>query len=463
MKAESLAKEHCLQMNSAEHERYAGGRRSHRLIWRERDSAGPALLEKILNKDNLNRAYKRVKANHGAPGIDGMSIEEALVWLKENGAGMVEDIYRGKYTPQPVRRKEIAKPDGGVRKLGIPTVVDRIIQQAAAQQLAPIYEPLFADESYGYRPGRSAQGAINKVREYAEEGYTQAVVLDLSKYFDTINHERLLNILRRNITDERVIQLIKRFLKSGVMDQGVFEETEAGSPQGGPLSPLLSLIYLNEFDQEFAKRGVRFVRYADDIAMFAKSKRAAERLLNSSVSYLEGNLGLTVNRTKSRVVSVFSATQFKYLGFALGKNRNGVYVRVHPKSLAKFKSNLRSLSSRRHAQSILSAFRAIRLYVSGWLNYYGIAAMRQFLIASQQWLNHRIRMCIWKQWKLPRTKLRNLLNLGIGKELAYNTAYSRKAYWRVSNSQGVKMALPNEKLYKWGLIDMVAAYTALAR
>jgi len=287
-------------------------------------------------------------------------------------------------------------------------------------------------------------------------------VLDLSKYFDTINHEHLLNILRRNITDERVIQLIKRFLKSGVMDQGVFEETEAGSPQGGPLSPLLSLIYLNEFDQEFAKRGVRFVRYADDIAMFAKSRRAAERLLNSSVSYLEGNLGLTVNRTKSRVVSVFSATQFKYLGFALGKNRNGVYVRVHPKSLAKFRSNLRNLSSRRHAQSILPAFRAIRLYVSGWLNYYGIATMRKFLITSQQWLNHRIRMCIWKQWKLPRTKLRELRKLGINGELAYNTAYSRKAYWRISNSQGVKMALTNEKLYKWGLIDMVAAYTALA-
>lgn len=223
---------------------------------------------------------------------------------------------------------EIPKPDGGVRKLGIPTVIDRTIQQAMAQQLTPIYEQLFAEGSYGYRPGRSAKDAVKKLKEYAEQGYTYVAVLDLSKYFDTLNHELLLGILRRNIKDERVIQLIKRYLKSGVMEDGVVVETEEGSPQGGNLSPLLANIYLNEFDQEYARRGVPCIRYADDIVVLAKSKRALERLLETSTAYLEGKLKLKVNREKSRTVSVFARKNFKYLGFALGKNGKGIYVRA---------------------------------------------------------------------------------------------------------------------------------------
>jgi RNA-directed DNA polymerase len=253
---------------------------------------------------------------------------------------------------------EIPKPDGGMRKLGIPTVIDRIIQQAMAQQLMPIYEPVFADGSYGYRPGRSAKDAIRKVKEYAEQGYTYAVVLDLSKYFDTINHTILLNILRRNIRDERVIQMIKRYLKSGVMEDGVVTKTEEGSPQGGNLSPLLANIYLNEFDQEFKKRGVPCIRYADDIVLLAKSRRASERLLESSTKYLEETLKLTVNREKSRTVSVFAIRNFKFLGFALGKNGKGIYVRVHAKSWKKLKANLKNLSSRRN----------VRAYARHWLN-----------------------------------------------------------------------------------------------
>ena len=321
-----------------------------------------------MEKDNLNRAYKRVKANKGAPGIDGMTVEDALPWLKEHNHELVQKIRSGHYTPLPVRRKEIPKPDGGVRKPGIPTVIDRIIQQAMAQQLMPIYEPLFSDGSYGYRPGRSAKDAIQKIKGYAEQGYTRAVVLDLSKYFDTLNHELLINILRREIKDERVIQMIKRYLKSGVMENGVVIETEKGSPQGGNFSPLLANVYLNEFDQEFSRRGVPCIRYADDIVLLAKSERASKRLLETSMKYLEGTLKLKVNREKSRTVSVFAIRNFKYLGFCLGKNGKGIYIRVHARSWKKAKDKLRMLTSRSKCGSIVKTMERIKVYMRGWLS-----------------------------------------------------------------------------------------------
>ena len=299
MDAEYIREDGYSQRDSAEHKGYVRAHRSFNRIWKERDSAQPDLLEKILEKGNLNRAFKRVKANKGAPGVDGMTIDETFQWLKENNRELVDRIRRGRYTPKPVRRVEIPKPDGGVRKLGIPTVTDRIIQQAMAQQMMPIYEPLFVDGSYGYRPGRSAKDAILKVKEYAEQGYTHAVSLDLSKYFDTLNHVILVNLLRREIRDERVIQMVKRYLKSGVMVDGVVVSTEEGSPQGGNLSPLLANIYLNEFDQEFLKRGVPCVRYADDIVLLARSERAAKRLLETSTKYLEETLKLRVNQEKT--------------------------------------------------------------------------------------------------------------------------------------------------------------------
>ena len=333
-------------------------------------------MEAILYKDNFNRAYKRVKANNGAPGVDGMTIKEALPYLKEHQQELTTRIYRGKYTTSPVRRVEITKPDGDVQKLGIPTVIDRTLQQAITQQLVPIYEPLFADGSYGYRPNRDAKGAILKVKEYAEQGYKHTVVLDLSNYFDTINHEILINLLRKNVKDERVVQLIKRYLKSGVMENGVVTETEEGSPQGGNISPLLANIYLNEFDREFLKRGVPCIRYADDIVLLAKSKRASERLLESSTRYLEDKLKLTVNKKKSRTVSVFEIRNFKFLGFALGRNRSGIYVRVHSKSWEKFKLKLKKLPSRKCCQSIKPSLERIKVYARGWLNYYGIASMK---------------------------------------------------------------------------------------
>lgn len=461
MKAENSNKRDCPQRDNAEHEGYAEVRRSFRSIWKEKDSAQPELLEKILYKDNLNRAFKRVKANKGAPGIDGITVDEIGAYLRENQQAIIEKIYKGKYTPDPVRRKEIPKADGGMRKLGIPTVKDRIFQQAIAQQLMPIYEAQFSDGSYGYRPGRSAKDAIIKVKEYAEEGYRYAVSLDLSKYFDTLNHELLLNMLRRNVKDERVIQWIKRYLKSGVMENGAVMDTEAGSPQGGNLSPLLANVYLNEFDQEFQKRGVLFVRYADDIVLLAKSERAAKRLLETSTNYLEGKLKLTVNKEKSRVVSVFAIRNFKFLGFGLGRNGNGIYVRVHPTSWKKFKSKLKELSSRRSVQSIRPALEKIKVYARGWLNYYGIASMKNPIEDINKWLYHRIRMCIWKQWKKPKTKKRNLMKLGIPEYFAHQAANSRKKHWYVSGMGAVNRALTKERLINSGYYDLATAYQSV--
>ena len=421
MNAENISNDGCSQRDSAEHKGYVRAHRSFNRIWKERDSAQPD--------------FKRVKANKGAPGVDGMTIDETLQWLREHNHELVDRIRRGKYTPKPVRRVEIPKPDGGVRKLGIPTVTDRTIQQAMAQQMIPIYEPLFSDGSYGYRPGRSAKDAILKVKEYAEQGYTHAVSLDLSKYFDTLNHEILVNLLRKEIRDERVIQMVKRYLRSGV--------------------------YLNEFDQEYLKRGVPCIRYADDIVLLAKSERAAKRLLETSTKYLEGTLKLKVNQEKSRVVSVFAIRNFKYLGFALGRNGKGIYVRVHPKSMKKFKDHLREYSSRRRCQSIRPSLEKIKVYVRGWMNYYGIASMKNQIDDLNGWLYRRIRMCIWKQWKLPRTKKRHLISLGIPEYFANMAANSRKGYWRTVNTTTVKRALSKERLIRSGFYDLAIAYQSV--
>ena len=454
-------KESCSQRDSAEHKGYVRAHRSFNRIWKERDSAEPELLEKILERDNLNRAFKRVKANKGAAGIDGMTVEEALSYFKENKTELINRIHRGKYTPSPVRRVEIPKPDGGIRKLGIPTVIDRTIQQAIAQKLMPIYEPLFSEGSYGYRPGRSAKDAILKVKEYAEQGYTYAVVLDLSKYFDTINHEILLNILRRNIKDERVVQMIKRYLKSGVMENGVVTETEEGSPQGGNLSPLLANIYLNEFDKEFESRGVPMVRYADDIVILAKSKRASERLLETSTRYLEEKLKLTVNREKSRTVSVFAIRNFKFLGFALARNGSGIFIRVHPKSWKKMKQRLKELSSRRRVQSVIPSLKKIEVFMRGWLNYYSVASMKNGIDELNKWLYHRIRMCLWKMWKKPKARFRYLRKLGVPEEIAYMAANCRKGYWWVTSTVAVNMALTKQRLVNKGFYDLVNAYQSM--
>ena len=323
MKTEYTTEGGCLQKDSVEHEGYA---RAYSIGNQEvEERSGADLLEKVLERGNLNRAYQRVKANKGACGIDGMTVDEALPWLKEHREELLGSIRNGKYKPSPVRRVEIPKDNGGVRKLGIPTVIDRIIQQAISQVLTPIYEPKFSDGSYGYRPHRSAKDAVSKIKEYAEQGYCNAVCLDLSKYFDTLNHELLMNMLREDIKDKRLIDLIKKYLKSGVMENGIVMKTEEGSPQGGNLSPLLANVYLDKFDKEFERRGVKVIRYADDIILLAKSKRASERLLETSTRYLENKLKLKVNKEKSRAVSVYSKGNFVFSVLRWGRAER-VYI-----------------------------------------------------------------------------------------------------------------------------------------
>lgn len=451
----------CPQRDSVEHEGYAGARSIGARESRERDGATD-LLERILDRNNLNRAYKRVRSNHGAPGIDGMTVEAALPWLREHGAELLQSIREGSYKPSPVRRKEIPKPDGsGVRKLGIPTVVDRVIQQAIAQQLQPIYETIFSDGSYGYRPGRSAQQAIRKVRDYAVQGYTHAVEIDLSKYFDTLNHELLLNLLRQQIRDKRVIGLIKKYLKSGVMENGVRIETEEGSPQGGPLSPLLANIYLNEFDQEMEKRDVVVIRYADDIVVMAKSKRAATRLLESCRTYLESKLKLKLNTQKSKVVSVVARKHFKFLGFALGKNGEGLFIRTHPQSLAKAKKKLKELTSRSQGKNVRQVMEEVKVFIRGWIGHFYVAEMKRILQGWNEWLRRRLRMYIWKQWKKPRTKVQNLRKLGIPEGQAYQWGNTRLGYWRVAGSPVLSRSITNEKLAKAGYFDFPDQYERL--
>ena len=400
MKAENRGNEGFLQRASVEHQGYAEARSTDRREGKERGGASD-LLEAILDRDNLNRAYKRVKSNHGAAGIDGMSVEEALPWLREHREELLQSIRDGSYEPSPVRRKKIPKPDGGVRKLGIPTVVDRVIQQGIAQKLQNIWEPLFSDSSYGYRPRRSGQQAIQKVKEYAEEGYRYAVSVDLSKYFDTLNHELLMNLLHRKIQDMRVLRIIKKYLKSGVMENGVVSKTEEGSPQGGPLSPLLANIYLNEFDWEMCSRGVKMVRYADDIVVFAKSKRAAERLMESSRRYLEGKLKLKMNTEKSKVTSIFAVKEFKFLGFCIGRNGSGIYIRAHRKSLNKAKEKLKLLTKRNRGHNVRRVMAEVKVFIRGWLGYFHVAEMKRMMKSWDEWLRRRIRMYIWKQWKKP--------------------------------------------------------------
>jgi len=448
-----------LQRDSAEHEEYAEARS---IGEREPEEAdGADLLERILDRENLNRAYKRVRSNHGAPGIDGMTVEDALPWLKEHGEELLEQIRNGTYKPQPVRRKEIPKPDGGVRKLGIPSVVDRVIQQAISQQLNPIFEPLFSEDSYGYRPGRSAQMAIAKVKEYAEQGYTTAVLIDLSKYFDTLNHELLMNMVREEVHDKRVTELVKRFLKSGVMEDGLLIRTEEGSPQGGPLSPLLANIYLNKYDREMENRGVHVVRYADDIVVLARTPRAGQRLLESSRRYLEGKLKLRMNAEKSKVVSVYAIRDFKFLGFALGKGKDGIYVRAHAKTLKKAKETLRELTSRSQGRNVRTVMDNVKKYIRGWLGYYGIARMKNTMREWDKWLRRRFRMYIWKQWKKRGTKVQNLMKLGMPAWQAHRNGNSRKSYWAVAGSGILTHTITNERLVRAGYYSILYAYESV--
>ena len=423
-----------------------------------RKDSAENLLEEILDRNNLNKAYLKVKKNGGSAGIDGMTVEEMLSYLKENREDLLEALRSGRYKPKAVKRVEIPKPDGGKRMLGVPTVIDRMIQQAIVQVIQPIYEPLFSESSYGFRPNRSAQQAMKQALEYYKEGYTQVVDLDLAKYFDTVNHEILIGMLREQIKDERVISLIRKYLKSGVMINGLISPTREGTPQGGNLSPLLSNIYLTAFDKLLESRGHKFVRYADDCNIYVKSRRAAERVMNNCVKFLEGRLKLKVNREKSRVGSPL---KLKFLGFSMYKTGKKSGIRPHNKSIKKFKDKIRELTSRKQARSIENILQRLKRYTTGWLGYYAIADMENKIKALNEWIRRRIRQIFWKQWKKIKTKHDNLVKLGIDSYTAWKWANSRKSYWRISLSQILTTSLTNEYLASIGYDNIHERYKVL--
>jgi RNA-directed DNA polymerase len=414
------------------------------------------LLEKILDPDNMNLATRRVKANGGSHGVDGMTVGELLPFIKQNRRQIKQSIREGAYCPQPVRRVEIPKPDGGTRLLGIPTVLDRVIQQAIAQILSPIFEEQFCEASYGFRPNRSAHQAVKKSKEYIEAGYKWTVDIDLAKYFDTVNHDKLMRLLSETIKDGKVLSLIRKYLRSGVMINGVVMETEEGTPQGGNLSPLLSNIMLNELDKELTKRGLKFCRYADDCNIYVRSRKAADRVMASVTRFIEDKLKLKVNKDKS---SVDRPWKLKFLGFSFYFKKDGVGIRVHPKSVAKLRQKLKEITGRSNAKSIWQRMLKLKQAITGWVNYFSIADMGSLARALDKWLRRRIRMCLWKQWKKIRTKHDNLVRLGIGNSKAWEFANTRKGYWRISNSPILSRTVTNEYLKKLGLTTISERYS----
>jgi RNA-directed DNA polymerase len=416
------------------------------------------LLEKILDRSNMNLAYKKVKTNKGSHGIDGMTVDELLQFLKENGNQIMQSILEGKYKPKPVRRVEIPKPDGGKRLLGIPTVQDRMIQQAIAQVLSPIFEEEFSDNSYGFRPKRSAHQAVKKCKEYIDAGYKWAIDIDLAKYFDTVNHDKLIKIISDKINDGRVISLIRKYLESGVMINGVVVGAEEGTPQGGNLSPLLSNIMLHELDKELTNRGLKFCRYADDCNIYVKSKKAANRVMESVTRFIEVKLKLKVNESKSAVDRPW---KLKFLGFTFYTKKGGIGIRPHPKSVKKFKEKLKEITGRSNAMSIGKSMLKLKQVITGWVNYFGIADMGVKVKELDEWLRRRVRMCFWKQWKKIKTKHDNLVKYGIDKYKAWEYANTRKGYWRISNSPILSRTFTNESLKNLGLQSIAERYSVV--
>lgn len=414
------------------------------------------LLEKILDKENLNKAYKHVKANKGAPGVDGVTVDEAYENIRQNKEKWLHQIRKRTYKPQPVRRVQIPKENGKMRNLGIPTVFDRIIQQSIVQVLSPIFEEQFSKTSYGFRPGRSCENAVVKALEYLNDGYEWIVDIDLERFFDTVDQDRLINIIMRTIKDGDVVSLIRKYLSAGVMDKGVTKATEKGTPQGGNLSPLLSNIMLNELDKELEKRELRFVRYADDCIILVKSEKAANRVLESITKFIEKKLGLKVNAEKSKVTR---PTQTKYLGFSFWKDAKGKWKpKPHLKSYQKIKRKLKQLTCRRKSISLDERIKQINYTVRGWVNYFRIANMKNAIQEIDEHLRTRIRVIIWKQWKKVSRKEKALLQLGVRPNIAHNLANTSKGYQLVAKTDWMKFAINIKKLRKRGLIFLSDQY-----
>ena len=413
------------------------------------------LLEEVLERNNMLLALKRVISNKGSYGVDGMKIDELREHIKKYWHIIKAKLLEGRYNPSPVKRVEIPKPDGGVRLLGIPTVQDRLIQQAIAQILSRVYEPSFSENSFGFRPHRGAKNAIKKSKEYINQGNRWVVDMDLEKFFDKVNHDILMSKLEKKINDRRLLALIRKYLKSGVLINGVAITSEEGTPQGGPLSPLLANIMSDELDKELEKRGHKFCRYADDNNVYVKSKRAGNRVMKSMINLIENELKLKVNKDKSAVDSVFKR---KFLGFSFYFSQNGAEIRIHEKSIRRFKEKIKFYTNRN--KGISMEYRLIKLnqIMRGWINYYEIANASGKLVELDKWIRRRLRACIWKQWKKVSTRHRNLVKLGINKYKAWEYANTRKGYWRISKSPILSKSLNNKYLESLGFVSLTQTY-----
>lgn len=414
------------------------------------------LMERIVDKGNMREAYARVRSNRGSAGVDRMSVSQMHDYFKEHADELFEQVLKGKYTPSPVLRVEIPKQEKGkVRKLGIPTVVDRVVQQAIALQLTSMFEPQFHDSSYGFRPGRGAHDALLACKRNVDEGYMWVVDLDLEKFFDAVCQSKLIQILSETVKDGRVVSLIHKYLNAGVMVNGSLKETKVGVPQGGPLSPLLANIMLNELDWELERRGHRFVRYADDAMIFCRTRKAAQRTLESITRFIEGRLRLRVNADKT-CVARFS--EVKYLGYGFYMRKGECRFRVHPKSVERMKDKIRELTGR--SRAIPNDLRPVMVsdFVGGWVNYFKLADMKGLLQKVDKWMRRRIRMCYWKQWKRVRTRFKMLKKCGIGEDEAWMHANTRKAYWRVAGSPIMSKAIKTEQLARKGYLFFSTQY-----
>lgn len=455
---QKISKDTWLQKDRAEPESYAGGQTYMRITENnltDVTTLKDGLLEQILSPFNLNRAFKRVRSNKGKGGVDKMEVDALKVYLVENRDDLLASIRDGKYRPNPVRRVEIPKENGRKRPLGIPTVVDRVVQQAITQVLSPIYEQQFSPHSYGFRPGKNAHQALKKCMDYITGGYTYAVDMDLQQFFDTVNHSKLVEVLSRTVKDGRVISLIHKYLRAGVVTGNKFEETKLGVPQGGPLSPLLGNIMLHELDKELQRRGHRFVRYADDCIILCKSKRSAERTLRNIIPYIEEKLFLKVNKEKTNMSYI---RKTKFLGYSFYQYKGKGRLRVHPSSIQKMKQRLKELTSRSNGWGNTRRKEFLNQYVRGWVNYFKMADMRGLLKDIDKWYRRRLRMCIWKQWKRIRTKGRMLIKLGLNREQAWQYANTRKKYWRIANTDILRWTITNQRLSKAGYPSLLEYY-----
>jgi RNA-directed DNA polymerase len=417
--------------------------------------AGPS-MEAVVERENLKQALAQVKRNKGAAGIDGMTVDELPAYLKDNWLTVRAQLLEGTYKPQPVRRVEIPKASGGTRSLGIPTVLDRLIQQAVMQVLQADWDGTFSEASFGFRPGRSAHQAVERAQAYIGSGHAVVVDIDLEKFFDRVNHDILMGLVAKRVADKRILRLIRAFLNAGVMEGGLVSPTEEGTPQGGPLSPLLSNLMLDVLDKELEKRGHRFVRYADDCNIYVRSQKAGERVMAGVEKFLAKRLKLKVNKAKSAVAKPGVR---KFLGFSFTGGREP-RRRIAPQAIARFKAKVRELTRRTGGQSLAQIVKKLSSYLIGWRGYFGFCQTPSVLRTLDEWIRRRLRAIAWKQWKRGRTRFAELRRRGVGRDLAAKTAGSPHGPWRLANSPALSIALPNHFLSSSGLASVAAPQLA---